>query len=366
MVKFLYFYAKLLLIVSSIDQLDKADPPPIPDGYIYLLGLQCLVAISEGLATFVLPAYSTLCMERLRSREGTVNVAPPAIDLSSLPEEDDSIFQLKSAFGMVESGWPALLAASSFLLGTNLSDELFAEVLGSLQALTNVAGALGLSTPRDAFLTSLSKLSIPARVLTKLDSWVDPVTPRSASVVEGIAALAGANTSTQTPGLSERNIACLKVLISSAIFLAGSLGESWFNVLETLQNADHVLTSKGTRSAAVRRGSTTLSPAVQRSTSLVPPSQQPTPELLTDVEPEHVLAAMQSLFESSKILDDQAFHHFVVALCKLSTEMIGMQVPTEVDNGSVEDLHSAVADSPVTNLAHRRRVSGIQLTRTPV
>jgi hypothetical protein len=53
----------------------------------------------------------------------------------------------------------------------------------------------------------------------------------------------------QSPGLSERNMAYLKVLISIAIFLAGSLGQSLFTVFEVLQNADYVLGSKGAEEA---------------------------------------------------------------------------------------------------------------------
>lgn len=41
--------------VPCIDQLDKNDPPPIPDSYIYSLTLTCINTFSEGLARFILP-----------------------------------------------------------------------------------------------------------------------------------------------------------------------------------------------------------------------------------------------------------------------------------------------------------------------
>jgi hypothetical protein len=43
-----------------------------------------------------------------------------------------------------------------------------------------------------------------------------------------------------------RNLACLPALVTGELFLAGTLGSSWFTVLEALQNADYVLTTRGT------------------------------------------------------------------------------------------------------------------------
>ena len=105
------------------------------------------------------------------------------LDLSALPQND---LQTKQLFIVVQSiisqAWPALLAALSFIIATNLSDELFVEVLASYQAMANVSGMLGLTTPRDAFFYSLSKFAIPSRVISSLDSYIEPLqTPRSAT-----------------------------------------------------------------------------------------------------------------------------------------------------------------------------------------
>ena len=283
----------------------------------------------------------------------------------------------------MEAAWPALLAALSFLIGTNLSEELFTDVLNSLQALTNVAGALNLTTPRDAFLTSLSKFAIPTRVVSKLNSWVDQAIPRTPGVlsVDNLAALAGA-TPAQPPGLSERNIACLKVLISSALFLAGNLGPSWFNVLEALQNADYVLTSKATRGAPntspIKRRPSVIPATPTRGNTLSSSSEGPArPPMFNDMEPDQVLATIHKVFEASKNLEDEAFKEFVTALCKLSAEMIGMQAgpdpgasPVVGYDSESEDAGGAapalVLQTKSEQQLHRRRVSGIQLTRTPV
>jgi hypothetical protein len=291
------------------------------------------------------------------------------LDLTTLPS-DDGIDQLRIIHAMIENGWPALLAALSFIIATNLSDELFVEVLGSFQAMTNVAGMLGLTTPRDAFLTSLAKFAIPTAVVSSVD-YVESPTPRSASFSENL----GLTQQAPPPGLSERNLACLKILLSIAMTLAGSLGESWFGVLEAMQNAEYVLT-KGTRAPpsvpskwttggpgnssepAPQSGPTSPNPAS------VLPSRHPS---LSDVGPENLLLLIQRVFDASKNLDDGAFRDFTKALCRLSSEMVGMQTG-ELDGGLIEP--GMTLEDNRTSLqkdaARRRRVSGIHLPKTLV
>ncbi|KAJ7242359.1 hypothetical protein B0H12DRAFT_1132442 [Mycena haematopus] len=345
--------------LQCIDQLDKADAPPIPESYIYLLAIQCIVSLCEGFAAFTGPLYSTIVIQRPRAAGEAVIRAPPALDLASLPDDDPSTAQLRIVSAIIESGWPALLAALSFIIATNLSDDIFVEVLASYQAMTNVAGMLGLTTPRDAFFTSLSKFAVPTRVVSSLDHsyGAEVQTPRTAaSLSENLGFSTGP---AQLPGLSERNLACLKVLVASALFLAGSLGESWFGILEALQNADYVLTSKaggaGTKRAT---GSRTVSGSSGAGTRHA---------LLSDLEPEALQAAIQRLFDASKNLEDDAFRHFINALCKLSAEMVGMQTDGEsqiVDASERNSLEDTATLTPKVEAAHRRRVSGIHLPRT--
>jgi len=360
----------------SIDQLDKTDSPPIPESYIYLLALQCIVSLCDGLASFTGPLYTAIVIQKPRAAGEPVVRAPPALDLTTLPPDDLSTKQLVIVRDIIESGWPALLAALSFIISTNLSEELFVDVLASYQSLTHVSGMLGLTTPRDAFFTSLSKFSVPARVVSSLDSNIESQTPRStASFSENL----GLSGPAQAPGLSERNMACLKVLISGAVFLAGSLGESWFNILEVLQNADHVLSSRGGQHAGGAGKRSMFSPsaagAVGRSVSAasagganaqVGPPRHP---LLSDLDAETLQLAMQRLFDASKNLEDPAYKYFIGALCRLSAEMVEMQsgggeeITFELE--SREDVASVTMLSPKST-PHRRRVSGIHVPRTMV
>lgn len=285
---------------------------------------------------------------------------------------------------MVASGWPALLAALSFIISTNLSDELFGDVLASYQAMTNVSGMLGLTTPRDAFFTSLAKFAVPTKVVSSVDT-VELPTPRTTQSLTDNLGLTGPS---PPPGLSERNLACLKVFVSSALYLSGSLDESWFDILEVLQNADYVLISKGGKSTAsasrknsIIPGTGSLSRSVSSSATTPPPTSGGLPSpgahhpLLTELDPDNVQATIQRLFDTSKNLEDDAFRHFVSALCKLSSEMVVMQsgepgIPeTPTTSMQLDDPGSfgaTLSPSPRTSIAHRRRVSGIHIPRTLV
>ncbi|KAK1219528.1 Endocytosis and vacuole integrity protein [Marasmius sp. AFHP31] len=364
--------------LQCIDQLDKADAPPIPESYIYLLALQCLVSLCEGLAAFSAPLYTSIVIQRPRDPGSSPVRAPPALDINTLPQEDLQTKQLRIVRDIIENGWPALLAALSFIIATNLSDELFVDVLASYQAMTNVSGMLGLTTPRDAFFTSLSKFSVPTRVVSSVDSYIEPQTPRTASSLTENFGLGGG--ATQPPGLSERNLACLKVLISSAMFLAGSLGESWFGILEVLQNADYVLSKAGGMSKPMpikRVGSGARPMSVSGtggsgSSGSGQQGQSVKHPLLSDLDTETMLSAMQRLFDASKNLEDDAFKSFVGALCKLSAEMVGMQTdPTMnviIEDDTSDEVQPSTSTATLTpsvkEPSHRRRVSGIHIPRT--
>ncbi|KAF8606647.1 hypothetical protein BDV93DRAFT_553804 [Ceratobasidium sp. AG-I] len=367
--------------LQCIDQLDKADSPIIPETYIYLLALQCFVSLAESLCSSTLQQYTSIMLQRPRAAGEAIVRAPPALDLSTLPGADPTSRQLRTTHAMLENGWPGLLAALSFFITTNLSEELFADVLISMQSLTNATGALGLNVPRDAFMTSLSRFGVPSKVVSSLESYVEPSTPRTPGVVDSIGLTALSGGSTVPPGLSDRNLACLKALISIALFLAGSLGSSWFDTIELFQNADYVLTAKGARwsggamSAGGKRSSMLGASAalgaklrnVGPTTPSASTSSQSRHPLFIDLEPETILSTMDKLFDASKSLEDSAFGDFIDALCKLSAAMVGMQSDGVQVLESVDDAKSATSllqSVSSSDNVQRRRASGIHVSRT--
>lgn len=155
--------------------------------------------------------------------------------------------RLKTTEAMAEQCWPALLASLSFFLTVNLvDDDLFQATLNSFTNFCTTCGILNLTTPRDAFLTNLSKLSVPKAVIANLiahdtgGSGGAPSSGPSASrysqpssiITVGADALGLTSHQPQYLFLSTRNLLCLRALINVARTLAGSLGRTWFYIFE--------------------------------------------------------------------------------------------------------------------------------------
>lgn len=379
------------LKLQCIDQLDKADAPPIPDTYIFLLALQCLSSLSDGFASYTLSLFSAVNATRPSASSAR---APVALDFDELDAATDSrVASLLVVKAMAETSWPALLASFSFFIATNLDDDLFADVVGALQNFTSICGVLGLETPREAFLTSMCKFAMPPAVVSHLASSTAPgshanahsdnsaaaslKTATTAAITAGVESL-GLGSTHLPVGLSSRNLACLKALISVAHYLAGSLGTTWFAVFETLQNAEFVLRVNASRTrkrptaagpAPTRKGSSgnvanimTPSPAPGSSSK---PSSQP-----TEADEQAIHASISKLFEVSASLDDTALKWFIGSLCRLDGEMIGIPMTEE---GAVAEnvaaggsLPSPGETSSVSEARGRRRTSGMTTTKLQV
>ncbi|EJT47942.1 hypothetical protein A1Q1_03177 [Trichosporon asahii var. asahii CBS 2479] len=284
-----------------IEQHDKAEPPAFPETYVYLLAVQSLCAIAESI-------FMGIGSEETR----------------------------ETSKGLAESAWPALLAALSYSIATDLSDQLFVEVLAALQDFTVACGTLDLSTPRDAFLQTLARCAVPPTVVSAMQTYMDSP-PKASLTVESLV-----SGPTGPPSLSERNLACLRSLIGVTQLLAGSMGPGWHDVLETLQNANYLLNA----SRAPRRPNVQSPVSPSKSPSLEPTA--PKPDMLQDLDAESIQGAVNELFENTRDLDDAAFTVFVTALCQLSAEVIGM------GNPSAQTL-------PRPSAEPRRRTSGISI-----
>ncbi|KAL7422319.1 Endocytosis and vacuole integrity protein [Cryptotrichosporon argae] len=326
---------KSMLKQRLIEQHDKAEAPIIPETYIYLLALQAIDAIAEGIFAS--------------------SSAPTA-----------------ATHGLAEAAWPALLAALSYCIGTDLSDSIFAEVLCALQDFTVACGVLDLATPRDAFLSTLGKYAVPPPVVSALQSYLEtPSAQRGNSVMGadalGLGAALGVGAPSGPPSLSERNLACLRSLITVAQTLASSLGPAWHDVLETVQNANYLLLSVRRQPA---RRPTVASPQIVQGSSGRTSGEYPAakPDVLQDLDSDAIQNAIGALFERSKEMDPEAFTTFVTALCRLSAEMIGLDVnnPLVVDitegNTPTSPNFSLPFSPPI--FGGQRRTSGIHISQS--
>lgn len=277
--------------VPCIDQLDKTDPPAVPESYIYSLTLACISGFSEGLAKFILPLTVPDRPRKKTPRQAEIDSAPGTPDsrpnmerrssvkknpvpVNPLHLEDHPLFEeVKICAGIVDECWPAILATCSTFLYAALDSDYYHGLVRSFQKFTHVAGLLRLSTPRDAFLTTLGKAAVPQNLLSaNTAQTTTPSTPNldatsmfsnakgllsvdslvshaSASITDRMTDRGRQGSVDGGPStLNTRNLLCLRALLNLGIALGPTLGSAWGIILGTLQEADLVLFSS-TKSA---------------------------------------------------------------------------------------------------------------------
>ncbi|KIE03756.1 endosomal peripheral membrane protein, partial [Metarhizium majus ARSEF 297] len=245
--------------VPCIDQLDKTDPPSIPESYVYSLILSCLSSLSDGLAKFILPLTKLAGLERTASfKKNPVPVNP--LQLKDHPMYPD----IKICAAIVDECWPAILATFSTFLYAALDSEYYHSLVRSFQRFAHVSGLLQLATPRDAFLSTLGKSAVPPNLLTACmnsgqPKSVAPSTPSDTAntLFSNAQKQRNASFDAAAVSLNTRNLLCLRALLNLGIALGPTLGSAWGIIFETLQQADFVLFATGKapgRTPSIGRG----------------------------------------------------------------------------------------------------------------
>ena len=324
--------------IPCIDQLDKSEPPLLPATYIYSLALTCITTFSEGLARFLMPFTVPTENKGKRKQPASKEVAVESqaerqadriqsfggrrMPVNPLTLKDHVLYdQISTSGHMVENCWPALLAASSTYLNATLDSENYHALIRSFQKLTQIAGLLDLGTPRDAFLTTLGKSAVPlistavasphpnghdgslASDFTESDRDSSPA-PVSKS------RQSGRSMDLSIPTLNTRHLLCLRALLNLGIALGPVLRQSWTIILETLQQADLIISL----AAPGRRKQSRRSTSGQEKDVVSEIGDGP-----DDLKLEITAAetAASRLFESTADLPNEAFKDFLKCFCSL-------------------------------------------------
>ncbi|KAF9887806.1 hypothetical protein FE257_009612 [Aspergillus nanangensis] len=365
-----------------MESLDKTDPPVPPDTYIYSLVLNCISSFAEGIAKFILPLTVPDSKQKRRSRiispdqESDVarlsqdiqkadffkgsqkqNVKRFPMPLNPLQlESHPQLAAVKSCAGIIENCWPAILAACSTFLYASLDDDFYHNLVRSFQKLAHVAGLLRLSTPRDAFLTTLGKATMPSdaggvRHMSSATSSIQqahaaeerrkgiepshvssPITDSSGQVLDA-----------PSLSLSTRNLLCLRALLNLGIALGPTLDKpAWSIILGTLQDTDLVI------------GTSSTKPNVTLSSSAEASSGSDAPKVNLGNEIVAVQTASTKLLENTRDYPSEAFQELLTALLDLSGTAV-----ESTQQGSPEKVagHSQPARRSSRMRNNTRRVS---------
>jgi hypothetical protein len=369
--------------VPCIDQLDKTEPPSVPESYIYSLTLACISGFSEGLAKFILPltvpdrprkkgrqleveskdSGSTFGTTEPRAKlERRSSIKKNPVHVNPLTLTGHPLFNdVKICAGIVDECWPAILATCSTFLYAALDSEYYHGLVRSFQKFTHVAGLLRLSTPRDAFLTTLGKAAVPPNLLTAANPPATPPPPATPTEekqsmfsnakgllsVDSLVSHAGmsdrgrqSSVDTAVPSLNTRNLLCLRALLNLGIALGPTLDAAWVIILGTLQQADLVLFSS-TKSA--RTPTTSQKQSNQ--------SENDSTSLLANfgTEIKAVETAASRLLESTIDFPNDAFVEVVAALCALFGKE---DTPKQTEGSTISGPPSPDARRP--SITHRR------------
>ncbi|MCJ1311492.1 hypothetical protein MMC25_005164 [Agyrium rufum] len=373
-----------MMRVPCINQLDKSEPPNIPPTYIYALVLININLIAEGLARFLLP-FSIPTDSKIRRKarhekdgedelktekydsniqrsENGSNTSRPSrpsrsrsfiaarLPTNPLSLESNALYKkIQTSSHMVDKCWPALLATYSTFLHAALDGEFYRSLVRSIQRFTQVAAILRLSTPRDAFLTTLSKNSVPQGVVAlyslrngthSSEEPSDPVRRQSSiSTLEPPTPSRGNSFDVPRPSseatnasLNTRNLLCLRALLNLGIALGPILGHAWSIVLETLQQADIVINNLASNKRPVQ-GTSVNNQYGQDETSTTQ-----TGEIGGEVVA--VRNAATRLIESTSNLLDNAFDDFLNSLGNLLREVPLLSKEGQAQNGTQQPRQS--------------------------
>ncbi|CAK4033989.1 related to MON2 Peripheral membrane with a role in endocytosis and vacuole integrity [Lecanosticta acicola] len=357
------------------EQLDKNEPPAIPETYPYALVLECLNGLSDSLARVVLPLTVQREKSQSRSRSGVSDADQSSNGRSRStsfrtrtvpvnPLEDPNAphaARMKAIAGLVDTCWPAVLATSSTFLNAALDDQYFRNLIKAYQRFAQVAGLLRLITPRDALMTTLAKAAIPPHVFNAAtsDTAKSPSTesPRvfsnakSLLSVDSLVSQASslsidkdrrASMDVSRPMLTVRNLLCLRALLNLAIALGPTLGQAFAVILSALKQADMVL-------------STTTPQQMSRQSSFWTPKGTDPPSVVQafSAEVASVEAAASRLLESTSDYPNDAFITVLRTFCQM------LQSKSEDLPSPASSVHSRPTSSAGSPISARRTFSGL-------
>ncbi|KAH7080314.1 hypothetical protein BKA63DRAFT_531267 [Paraphoma chrysanthemicola] len=362
------------LKAPCLEHLDKSDPPSLPDTYIYSLVLTCITNISESLAKFVLPltvhhesksrkkkpeqsaefdAGTNDLDTSIRRLSRTQSFRRKTVPVNPLDLTDHPAYQyIQASASLVTDCWPAVLATCSTFLNAALDTDYYRALVRAIQKFTQVSGLLRLTTPRDAFLTTLSKAAVPSNLAMASISSPKPTMAEKTGIFANakgllsVDSLASQTSSTSAdrdrrpshdvtmPALGARNMLCLRALLNLAIALGPTLQAGWSIVFETLQVADLVmaLSSQHGRTSSTQATRIDSEGAAEK----------------MEAETSAVQAAARRLFESTVDYPNESFKEVLEALCAL------LNPGTSGDNGQ-----KALTVSNRPQIPHQRRMGSV-------
>ncbi|KAJ7331268.1 Endocytosis and vacuole integrity protein [Desmophyllum pertusum] len=154
-----------------LEQLERPECSSIPDGYTLSIAFACLLEIVKSLDVLVQENTGSAnggdvigwIEPDVRGTSNETGVGTDTIRAAAKEgAENDKGSNAPDLFQeMVLASWCGILASLSLVLEASNDESATEAILKSYQLYANVCGVLNLTTPRDAFITSLCKAALP-------------------------------------------------------------------------------------------------------------------------------------------------------------------------------------------------------------
>ncbi|RNA19737.1 MON2 -like protein [Brachionus plicatilis] len=305
---------------------DRADIPGFPDGYLLSIGFSTLQEMCKSIQSLIEKHLNEL----LNSSNGIplkrINLEPSL--------HSDFCTQLMS------SSASSLLSVYNLLLDTSLDETITEHVLKSIKLLVHLSAVLNMDCERDWFVTCICKSALPhnyigqvlnVQLLNKASSYRSEQADKQCQIVA-----VGAPLAQNAPAqlyITAKNLLTIKSILNMSNLYAELLGSSWYIVLNTLEHLTWTLALKpmsGSNGALKH-----LSTVHTSENSMIFTAVQ------TDIA--FICNLLSKLFESTRLISDQALDDVINSLLRLSIERFDLAyVKTEPCLFAISKLYETV------------------------
>ncbi|KAK5947021.1 Endocytosis and vacuole integrity protein [Knufia obscura] len=331
-----------------LDLYDRSNPPEVPDTYVYTLVLGCVSSFSDGLSKFIMPlsvpnrkaskadeaGVETAGAQEIRRRSSLRDASATQKYqhlVNPLTRRDlGRISSVQVCAKMIEACWPAVLATCSTFLNSALDSYFYHMLIRTVQKLTQVSGVMELNTPRDALLTTLAKVSVPANISNLMNTFYGgtqalksetglSMDGEEASIKSPIASTPRQSVDMTVQTLNVRNLLCLRALLNLGIALGPTLSRAaWTIIMQALEQID-ALMSVGPNARLAQTVTLGAGPTDGGST------------LAGEISA--VDTARRRMVESTKTYPSLAFKFICEALLNMIEDVIPLRTPHDGDQG---------------------------------
>ncbi|XP_015786183.1 protein MON2 homolog isoform X3 [Tetranychus urticae] len=140
-----------------LDQMDKLEAPPVPDGYGLTTALHCFFEIVQSISIIIDgPSQKIEIKEKEITNEKNDSFKHKLANVNNLEPEVRNLHE-----AILNSSWSGLVASLALLLDASTDETVTDSILKTMEKLTALYGLYNLTTPRDAIITAMCKTSLP-------------------------------------------------------------------------------------------------------------------------------------------------------------------------------------------------------------